>query len=164
MEKLKRFAKFTCHPGIPGFPASKEWQCFQSNVLEKFSDDVPALWFSTLRSGYCGADPAREPANCTWRVASVDKVVNKTCHGDVFFSAVEQRGRPCFEACGARNTTSPCWVRCFYETALGPDSGKRLTPSAGMPLQDLLEAWAAPFKSDVCPNLEPELEAVSLVV
>ena len=71
---MKRFAKFTCHRAFPGFPASKEWQCFQANVLEKFPDDVPALWFSTLRSGYCGDDPAHEPANCTWRVASVDKV------------------------------------------------------------------------------------------
>ena len=91
-------------------------------------------------------------------------MVNKTCHGDVFFSAVESRGRPCFDACGPRNTTSPCWARCFYETALGPEAGKRLTPNAGMPLQDLIEAWSAPFKSDVCPNLEPEPKALSLFV
>ena len=69
-------------------------------------------------------------------------------------------GAPAALAIGA----PPCWARCFYETALGPEAGKRLTPNAGMPLQDLIEAWSAPFKSDVCPNLEPEPKALSLFV
>ena len=46
-----------------------------------------------------------------------------------------------------RNTSSSCWITCFYNTALGPDAGKVHGAVGGMPLQDLVDAWNKPFLS-----------------
>ena len=57
----------------------------------------------------------------------------------------------CFATCtdsgvGARrNTTSPCWISCFYDTVLGPDAGTPGGAVAGMPLEDLVAAWQRGF-------------------
>ena len=55
---------------------------------------------------------------CTWRVASVERIIQKRCHNRLFFGAVEARGGACFAGCGAdaRNASSPCWTDCFYKT------------------------------------------------
>ena len=29
----------------------------------------------------------------------------------------------CFAGCGGRNTTSPCWIGCFFDTVLGDPGG-----------------------------------------
>mgnify|MGYP004092004777 FL=1 len=64
------------------------------------------------------------------------------------FGKIVQASAPgCFDACGdqARNTSSPCWVDCFYKAALGPDSGRYGGAVAGMAMDDLVAAWEKPF-------------------
>ena len=52
--------------------------------------------------------------------------------------------------------SSPCWIGCFYSTALGPDAGTPGGAIAGVPLQTLLDAWNRPFLPEAeggCPAL-----------
>ena len=63
-----------------------------------------------------------------------------------FISRVVKR-----EQFGARflNTSSPCWIGCFYRTILGAE-GMLPTGAAypgGMPYDALGQAWEAPFAS-----------------
>lgn len=44
------------------------------------------------------------------------------------------------------NTSSLCWIRCFFDTVLGPNSGNTTNATGGMPLTDLEQAWLKPFK------------------
>lgn len=128
--------------------SAPEWMCWQTKLTQKLADASPGYWYSTLDSGYCPHHPGA-PANCTWRVVSVDKVVNKTCHAASFFDAVEAYDRACFAGCGrARNVSSPCWTRCFYRTALGPEAGRAGGAVAGVPMEALVAAWTAPFWSE----------------
>ena len=39
-----------------------------------------------------------------------------------------------------RNTSSPCWISCFYGTVLGTDADHAGGKVTGMPLADLVEA------------------------
>ena len=55
----------------------------------------------------------------------------------------------CFAQCGGQlNTTDLCWLRCFFETVLGPDAKVPGGAVTGMPLSDLLDAWDRPFASE----------------
>jgi len=140
------------------------WDCWKDAVGQKTCVDSPegGFWYSTTSSGYCGDDPSSNPPGCSWRVKNVIKRVNKTCSDQSIFSTVEKEGSDCFSTCGSpgapRNTSSACWIKCFYATALGPDAGFPGGTIAGMPLDDLQRAWRAPFESTDpsqggCPNL-----------
>ena len=97
---------------------------------------------------YCGID--RLPIGSAWRVVEVEKVVTKACSDASIYNAVEAQDTvKCFDACGARNTSSPCWIGCFYRTILGAE-GMLPTGAAypgGMPYDALAQAWEAPFAS-----------------
>ena len=69
----------------------------------------------------------------------------------------------CFDACGdqARNTSSPCWVDCFYKAALGPDSGRYGGAVAGMAMDDLVAAWEKPFLPEDQGGCPPQAELPS---
>lgn len=87
-------------------------------------------------------------------VAEVVKRVSKACADRSIQAAVEAAGPACFRACrgptaAPRNTSSPCWIRCFEATILGPQAGKPYSPpSGGMNRTALLQIWLAPFASD----------------
>jgi hypothetical protein len=144
----EKFSHYGCKQG------SKNYQCWQANVIKK----TGGLWFSTLDEGYCGTDPSTEPKNCTWRVKQVVKVVNKTCSDNSIYTKAETydagtQGEGCFQnaSCpvgAARNTSSECWIGCFYETLLGPDAGIPGGVVAGWPTADILTAWQKPFMSN----------------
>ena len=124
-------------------------------------------WYSTAAAAQCHDERAvvtadrvsssstNAAAECSWR-ARVVKSVGKECSDRVMFGAVEAydaaSGRRCFEGCGdatRRNTTSVCWLYCFYATVLGPTAllpGGRVEPSAAMPLAQLEAAFTTPFK------------------
>ena len=126
-------------------PASR---CYIINAFKKMSFDNPGYWYSSLESGYCGNPKLANNATCTWRVVAVEKIVTRDCHSKVFGAEVLQHGdKACIDACGTQktNTSSPCWVDCFYKAALGPDSGKVGGKVEGMPLQQLRAAWEKPF-------------------
>jgi len=103
--------------------------------------------------------------------------VNKTCADAAIYSAIEELdGLKCFDKCPEngpfssnshasaaalakpnaleRNTSSPCWIGCFYQTVLGQ---KGMLPYAhvgpgvedgGVDLATLVSAWDAPFASE----------------
>jgi hypothetical protein len=63
--------------------------------------------------------------------------------------AVARSGPSCFDACPQpTNTSSTCWISCFYSTLMGPTSGMApLSGDSGMPLTQLQQAFEAPFAS-----------------
>jgi len=114
------------------------WQCWSSSVYRK----TGGMWYSTFLAS----------EGTAWRVVEVTKVVNKTCSDDSIYSTVEAYDDiGCFDGCGhKRNTSSACWVGCFYRTVLGADG---MLPSGfanpgGIPYEDLADAWDAPFASE----------------
>ena len=107
-----------------------------------------ALWFvcrSTLRDGQCNASLSGGAGGqpwCVWGVARVVKTVAQACHTPRFVRSIENYGRElpsgtagsaaCYDAClsaagGLRNTSSPCFIRCIYDTVLGAGSANRAT-------------------------------------
>ena len=93
--------------------------------------------------------------NSAWRVVKVEKVVTKACSDASLYNAIEARDSVgCFDACGdgastPRNTSSPCWIGCFYRTILGAEG---MLPTGagragGMSYESLAAAWEAPFAS-----------------
>eukprot|EP00966_Prymnesium_polylepis_P169092 3909791-Prymnesium_polylepis.1 len=112
------------------------------------------MWYSTTSAGYCGDGADADRAGCTWRLAEVVKVVNKSCSDNAIYDEVEKVAAAtdqCFSACEdsgvghKRNTTSTCWIGCFYSTVLGPDAGRPGGEVTGLSLADLLVAWNRPF-------------------
>lgn len=115
--------------------------------------------------------PKTPPRHCLTRVSwcpQVVKRVSKDCLDNSFQTAVEQvasnQGDHCFERCRSsvglshRNTSSPCWIRCFEQTVLGKESSKPGGELGGMSRDALLAAWARPFDSTIiasggCPAL-----------
>jgi hypothetical protein len=143
------FSRMQCRTGSPNY------QCWRDNVAKK----TGGLWYSTTDKGYCGDGTSPDPANCTWRVNKVVKVVNKTCSDNSIYTKAEKfdagtEGAGCFaqSSCpvgaGLRNTSSECWISCFYETLLGPYAGTPGGNVTGWPLSDVLSAWHQPFASD----------------
>ena len=129
---------------------SKNWECWHDATAVK----TGGAWYSTDSVGYCGDGTAPSPTGCTWRVVNVVKRIAKNCSDNLIWSEVEKvdaAGAGCFSTCtdsgvGARrNTTSPCWISCFYDTVLGPDAGTPGGAVAGMPLEDLVAAWQRGF-------------------
>jgi hypothetical protein len=89
----------------------------------------PGFWYSSLKGGYCGnsssmgidahvgAGAGAATDACTWQVTKVVKVVSRACHAKVFGDLVQASAPPaCLDGCGSQktNTSSPCWVNCFY--------------------------------------------------
>lgn len=141
---------------------SKKSDCYESAVFSKLAGSTtPAYWYSHLASGYCDM-PGHTGDTCTWRAVSVDKVVSRTCHSKVFGDAVHATQPPaCLDSCGSQktNSSSPCWVDCFYKAAVGPDSGKHGGKIGGMSFADLTAAWEKSFLPEEqggCPALTPQ--------
>ena len=100
---------------------ARPWTCWAMSVVEK----TGGAWYSTFAASEGSA----------WRVVEVEKVVTKACSGASLYDAIEARDSvKCFDACGAassRNTSSPCWIGCFYRTILGAEGmlpDRRRTP------------------------------------
>jgi hypothetical protein len=143
----------------------KDWECWRNNVCVK----TKGIWYSTFASGYCGDGSKPEPAGCTWKVKNLTKLVNKTCSDNTVYNYLEtynQEATKCFSSCAdsglgpARNTSSTCWVKCFYTTLLGPDAGTPGGQVTGVPMEKILAAWEKPFLSSKaaeggCPSLPP---------
>uniref|UniRef100_A0A7S0LIH3 Uncharacterized protein n=1 Tax=Coccolithus braarudii TaxID=221442 RepID=A0A7S0LIH3_9EUKA len=143
---------------------SKDYDCWTAHTVAKLTDEYPGLWYSPLDIGDCSLHATPEE-NCTWAVQSIDKIVNATCHTQSFFSAVQKASPTSFAQCtngtsvAAPNATDPCWVRGFYEAVLGPKASRSiLWKVEGLPLEDLIGYWSAPFQSEDpalggCPGL-----------
>lgn len=125
-------------------PHPTKADCYRNGVFAKISPENPGTWYSSLEKGYCSKDSS---SDCTWRVVSVDKIVERSCHKRVFGGEVAKAAPECFESCGDQktNSSSPCWVDCFYQAALGPNAGEPGGTWAGMSLDALVAAWQKPF-------------------
>jgi hypothetical protein len=131
----RQFGHSSCHSG------EQAWSCWRGMTAKKTVDGV---WYSTLSTGLC----TPTSAYCTWRVAEVVKRVSQQCLNGHIFDAVEAYNRSCFSGCGpTRNTTSDCWISCFYDGVLGTEvlTGGSIT---GIPLEQLDHAWLQSFRSD----------------
>ena len=56
--------------------------------------------------------------------------MNQSCvDGRVVDAVKKARGNACWENCGphATNSTSSCWIRCFYDTILKGGNGEPMT-------------------------------------
>ncbi|CAK9035040.1 unnamed protein product [Durusdinium trenchii] len=141
-------------PGI-GFPLcasdSKNFDCWHMNIARK----TQGLWFSTFREGYC--DDTEKP--CSWKVLA-SRTIQEDCIKTRLVETVEDEGSRCFEQCGTRNQSSPCWVGCFFTTVLGPEAHNS-TRVTGMPLEKLTDAWTGSFQ--VCPPASLENQLPSTV-
>ena len=120
---------------------SRPWSCWAAAVLHKTGETGDdSIWYSTFAAS----------EGSSWRVVTVEKVITKACSDASIYNAVEAQDTvKCFDACGARNTTSPCWIGCFYRTILGAEG--MLPTGAGRPggmsYDALAQAWEAPFAS-----------------
>ena len=84
--------------------------------------------------------------------------VAKTCSDNAIDGVIQKGdasapwGARCFEACPAAqryNTSSECYIECFYKNVLGPKGTTQLmnhsSPDFGIPLAELRAAWDKPF-------------------
>eukprot|EP01044_Picomonas_judraskeda_P030425 COSAG03_NODE_10940_length_620_cov_1.126679_1_plen_182_part_01 len=101
----------------PGSPAPDFWRY---NLAQR----IGGQWWSTVGAvngvggGECTAGRG-SPAGCTWRLVATVKVVGKACADRSMNAAVVKAGQGagCFSRCPQpTNTTSVCWVECFYDT------------------------------------------------
>eukprot|EP00038_Savillea_parva_P014792 m.217466 g.217466 ORF g.217466 m.217466 type:complete len:413 (+) comp29115_c0_seq1:66-1304(+) len=137
-------------------PESPPWAYWKTGLVLKFG---AGIWYSTVSAttipspvgGECTDGHARPP-NCSWRVVSEVKRVSKTCSDasvNAFVQASDQRG--CFNACPPNdrtNTSSLCWVECFFDTLLGQNSSTHVNTTGGLPLESASTAWRRPFASE----------------
>lgn len=135
-------------PGF-GFPLctsdSKNFDCWHMNLGRK----TKGVWYSTFREGSCHE---QKEGPCSWKVLS-SRTIQEDCVKTRLTDVVEAESPGCFEKCGTRNHSSPCWVDCFFTTVLGPESHNS-TNVTGMPLEKLTGAWSKSFQ--VCPEVTPE--------
>lgn len=126
---------------LPPAADAPAWQWWRWNIANK----TGGVWYSTLAQGQCSIPAAKE---CYWYVKNVVKRIDKRCSDRVIASAVTRDNPDCFNQCPQpNNSSSVCWIGCFYETVLGPGSGTGPLQSfsSGMSLQRVLDAFEKPF-------------------
>lgn len=148
----------------PGSPAPDFWRY---NLAQR----IGGQWWSTVGAvdgvggGECTEGKA-SPAGCTWRLVDTVKVVSKDCADKSMNAAVVRAGQGtgCFHKCPQpTNTTSACWINCFYDTVLGSKGSSQPINAShhatdGLSNSQLLAMWNAPFlrsdqKNGGCPAL-----------
>jgi len=135
------------HP-IPGI-LSKDVDYWAYNLAGKMSG---GSWFSLEKAG----------EGKFWRNPKIVKVIDADCQGKWVDQVVESKGQGCFSSCPAANgrldTSSECYVKCYYDTILGTGSHNSTKPSDSLDLSILSEAWTAGFSSEElskggCPSI-----------
>eukprot|EP00038_Savillea_parva_P031299 m.84723 g.84723 ORF g.84723 m.84723 type:complete len:408 (-) comp9606_c0_seq1:490-1713(-) len=126
---------------------------WHGNTLAK----TRGFWYSTWAEGECHpSDPSQ--GFCSWRVVEEVKKIAKTCSDASINNVIIQGdksaswGGRCFDACSPAdraNTSSTCFIMCFYKNVLGPYGSSKLmndtSPDFGIPVPDLIKAWDKPF-------------------
>jgi len=138
----------------PGSAAPDFWRY---NLAQR----IGGQWWSTVAAvdGVGGGECTEghgKPAGCSWRLVETVKVVTNDCASRSMNAAVVEAGEGagCFKKClQPTNTSSVCWVDCFYDTVLGPKGSTQPLVNTshaddGLSTAQLLAMWAAPFDSD----------------
>lgn len=92
-------------------------------------EKVGGLWYSTPKAGLCGENVSmvdssspegfNSSATCTWRIKQEVRTVNASCANAAVERFVQAQNVTCFDGCAQPyNTTSECWIECFFDTAL----------------------------------------------
>lgn len=115
------------------------WHCYLQNIPRK----TGGFWYSTLAEGQCTSS---SKGSCGWAAQSLT-TIKEECLKDHLMTSVEAFDTTgCFHGCGVRNTTSPCWIGCFFDTILGENGGKSISlPLGGMPMSAIEKSWAGAF-------------------
>lgn len=110
---------------------------------------VQGLWYSTVTAGDCDS-PDR--TSCSWKLSKTVKEINATCHANLVRKKIETLGSKCFNDCPA-GTTDPhtsCYIHCYYNTLLGPDSATVVNGTGGLAGGEIVQIWTDAF--DTCPG------------
>jgi len=115
--------------------------------------ELDGLWYSVGNASYAGEH---------WRNPTLVKAIDADCQMRVLHETVQTaRGTACFDSCegtavgGPYNQTSDCYIRCFYNTLLGPGGdASGFEPGQGMSAQEITDAWLRGFEA--CPEFEEE--------
>lgn len=156
-----------CPPTVGMENVSSVFDRFKPNLfspqyiwwLHNLVDRVQGLWYSTPASGECTASSA--PGTCHWRLVESKRRVLKSCQMKYVFGQVTTKNPSCFNKCAQpSNSTSTCFIECFYDTLLGPFAGHHNTPpSGGMTGEEIASMWAFPVRNDEtkggCPQFNP---------
>jgi hypothetical protein len=142
-------------PGdAPESPAhAAPWDWWKQGLVHLFGEGV---WWSTLAAGQCKHNhpqAAASAAGCSWRTVREVKRVSKLCADASIGNYVQNADRHgCFANCSSAdrsNSSSACYIHCFFNTVLGPQSQHKIPSPGGMSLAALSQAWRRPFMSSV---------------
>eukprot|EP00056_Hartaetosiga_gracilis_P000387 m.38113 g.38113 ORF g.38113 m.38113 type:complete len:352 (-) comp10183_c0_seq2:1253-2308(-) len=130
-------------PEVPSnfFPDFMWWRY---NLAQYFG----GYWYSFLQKGQCGSKSTSNGTHpCFWRVVDVRDRIRKNCSDVIIKSAVEEHNPACFQACEQpRNSSSPCWISCFFSTLMGASSSHKVyDPEESMDKSILFNAFTLPF-------------------
>jgi hypothetical protein len=142
---------------------------FQTAAFDYWNWNAAALLGNTTGGGGLWYSLDAKNEGEYWRNATVVKAITADCHAQGLDSTVEQAGSACFDACEQpSNTSSACWIQCFFATALGPTSNTTFAPDGGPPtgamsVEALSKGWLQGFASDdvsqggcpACPDSGP---------
>jgi hypothetical protein len=108
------------------------------------------------------------------------KKVGKECSDTAIDAVIKagDRSAPwggrCFDRCAPadrRNTSSECYILCFYRNVLGPNGSTQIlnttSPNFGIPVLELLAAWEKPFAPEAqggCPSIPLRDEIAPAIV
>mmetsp|Transcript_44727 Transcript_44727/g.87652 ORF Transcript_44727/g.87652 Transcript_44727/m.87652 type:complete len:295 (+) Transcript_44727:25-909(+) len=138
---------------FPVFPWSPNYEWWLRNLL----DHLDGFWYSTPKSGECtnsGTGP------CYWRLVESKRRVLKSCQDKYIYNQISQKNPKCFNACPQpTNSTSTCFIECFFDTLLGPGSNHQNTTGAGLTQKQIVDLWTFPVQNDEtkggCPEYKP---------
>ena len=128
---------------MPSFFNRNAWDFWNYNAASRFGETGDGAWYSLVA--------AHEQR--FWRNATIVKTINKRCQSRTVDHLVQRAGAPCFAKCPQpTNSSSLCWIQCFFDTVLGPGSNSTLKgpgkQQGALELAALTEAWTAGFASD----------------
>lgn len=128
-----------CSPTVsrPCGEGARDFECWRENIGRK----TGGVWYSTLEEGMC--QPTSDHQSCSWKVLSTS-TVREPCLRQSIMKMAEKASPDCFGACGLRNTSSTCWINCFFTTLLGAEA-KHSPKVSGLPLETLVRSWTEPF-------------------
>ena len=127
----------------PGWLRTKWWDYYNYNTAALLGQTGKGEWYSL----------SADTKGTYWRNATIVKTSNAACQAEHFDSFVEQQGATCFSTCPQpTNQSSACWVKCFFDTVLGPHADKTLkkpgNQTGALDIDKMASAWLSAFSSD----------------
>jgi len=130
---------------------AKNYNWWLINLAER----IDGKWYSMPAAGQC--DDSAKP--CTWRLVESKRRVLKSCQDEYIFDQINKINPTCFSTCPQpKNSTSTCFIECFYSTLLGVNSDKGKS-TGGLSQEQISDMWKFPVVNDErkggCPEYKP---------